>query len=179
MKTLFLKLTAVILLTTFHVNAQWDITILNPFEGPQEPNGLCADVTQEGQGSLLISKNSNGVMQLMLLKKNSLYDQSASATIEIVVDGGVIPYYNKPVRLTNFGSLKGYAIISDLEAKANGLFLYDFKRASSIKIRITDSRGTSSHTFNITGSAKAYKEIFNQEETEGGTIVTEEMYDEF
>ncbi len=175
MKKLFLKFTAVILLTTFNANAQWDVTILNPFEN-SEPNELLASVEQEGKGSLLICKNSNGAMQLLLLKKSQVYDQLASATIEIVVDGGVIPYNNNSVRLTNFGSLKGYAISSDMESKSNGFFTYDFKRASAIKIRITDSRGTSYFVFNITGSEKAYKEIFNQT-SEGGTIVTEEMYD--
>ena len=175
MKKLFLKFTAVILLTTFNANAQWDITILNPFEN-SEPNGLCAEVEQEGQGSLLISKNSNGAMQLLLLKKSRVYDQQASATIEIVVDGGVIPYNNNSVRLTKFGSLQGYAISSDMEAKSNGFLTYDFKRASAIKIKITDSRGTSYFTFNTTGSGDAYKEILNQK-SEKGTIVTEDMYD--
>jgi hypothetical protein len=177
MKKLFLKFTAVILLTTFNANAQWDITILNPFEN-SEPYGLCAEVEQEGKGSILICKNSNGAMQLLLLKKSGVYDQQASASIEMVFDDGVIPYNNNSVRLTKFGPLQGYAISSDMEAKSNGFFSYDFKRASAIKIKITDSRGTSFFTFNITGSEKAYKEIFNQS-SEGGTIVTEEMYDEF
>jgi len=176
MKKLFLELTAVILLTTFNANAQWDVTILNPFEN-SEPNGFCAEVEQEGQGSLLLSKNSNGAMQLLLLKKSGVYDQQASAKIEIVVDGGVIPY-NYTVRLTKFGSLQGYAISSDMEAKSNGFLTYDFKRASAIKIKITDSRGTSYFTFNITGSGEAYKDIFNQK-SEKGTIVTEDMYDKF
>ncbi len=30
------------------------------------------------------------------------------------------------------------AISSDMEAKSNGFFSYDFKRASAIKLRITD-----------------------------------------
>ena len=175
MKKLFLKFTAVILFTTFHANAQWDVTILNPFEN-SEPNELLASVEQGGKGSLLICKNSNGAMQLLLLKKSQVYDQLASATIEMVFDDGVIPYNNNSVRLTNFGSLKGYAISSDMEAKSNGFFSYDFKRASALKIKITDSRGTSYFVFNITGSEKAYKEIFNQT-SEGGTIVTKEMYD--
>lgn len=172
---LFLKLTAIILLTTIHANAQWDITVLNPFEN-SELNRLCAEVEQEGQGSLLLSKNSNGAMQLLLLKKSRVYDQQASATIEIVVDGGVIPYNNNSVRLTKFGSLQGYTISSDMESKSNGFFSYDFKRASTIKIRITDSQGTSYFTFNITGSGDAYKEVLNQK-SERGTIVTEDMYD--
>jgi hypothetical protein len=175
MKKLFLKFTAVILLTTFNANAQWDVTILNPFEN-SEPYGLCAEVEQEGQGSLLMSMNSNGAMQLLVLKKNRIYDQQASAIIEIVVDGGVIPYNNNSVRLTKFGSLQGYAISSDMESKSNGFFSYDFKRASAIKIRITDSRGTSYFTFNITGSEDAYKEISSQK-SEKGTIVTQDMYD--
>jgi hypothetical protein len=175
MKKLFLKFTAVILLTTFNANAQWDITILNPFEN-SEPYGLCATVEQEGQGSLRISKNSNGAMQLLLYKNSRVYDQMASAIIEIVVDGGVIPYNNNSVRLTKFGSLQAYAISSDMEDKSNGFFSHDFKRASAIKIRITDSRGTSYFTFNITGSEDAYKEISSQK-SEKGTIVTEDMYD--
>jgi hypothetical protein len=175
MKKLFLKFTAIILLTSFHANAQWDVTILNPFEN-SEPNGLCAEVEQEGKGSLLICKNSKGGMQLLLLKKSQVYDQQASATIEIVVDGGVIPYNNNSVRLTKFGSLQGYAISSDMEAKSNGFLTYDFKRATVIKIKITDSRGTSYFTFNTNGSGDAYKEILNQK-SEKGTIVTEEMYD--
>ena len=178
MKKLFLKFTAVIFLTTFNANAQWDITTLNPFEGPKEPYGLCAEVQQEGQGTLLISKNSNGAMQLILLKKSLVYDQLASATIEIVVDGRSIPYKNISVRLTNFGSLQGYAINSDIESKSNGSFSNDFKRASEIKIRIIDSRGTSYFTFNITGSGDAYKAIFNQKSGKG-TIITEDMYDGF
>lgn len=44
MKTVVLILTAVIFLTAFGAKAQWDVTILNPFEGSQEPNGLCAEV---------------------------------------------------------------------------------------------------------------------------------------
>lgn len=176
MKTVVLKLTAVIFLTAFGAKAQWDVTILNPFEGSQEPNGLCAEVQQEGQGSLLLCKNSKGVMQLIVLNKSRVYDQVASATIEMVVDGGVIPYNNNSARLTKFGDDKGYAISSDMESKANGFFLYDFKRASSIKIRIIDSRGTYYYTFNIKGGGEAYKEIYNQK-SEKGTIVTDDMYD--